>query len=77
MSNLVTCPVCKSAYCRAISTNNTYIEDKGYGAGKGCCGYILFGPLGLLCGLCGGKRRTRTTTQTYWHCDGCGNKFTL
>jgi len=76
MSSLVSCPVCKSAYCRVISQNNTIVDNSGYAAGKGCCGYILFGPLGLLCGLLS-KRRTRTISQSFWHCDSCGNKFSL
>lgn len=38
----VTCPVCGSAQLSA--------GKKGYDAGAGCCGAILVGPLGLLCG---------------------------
>ena len=47
----------------------------GYGVEKGCCGWILFGPLGLLCGLCGTGVKSQTQTKTYWMCRSCGNKF--
>lgn len=36
------CPVCGSPQVHA--------GKKGYDAGSGCCGAILIGPLGLLCG---------------------------
>lgn len=36
-----------------------------------CCGLIALGPLGLLCGACG----SGTTTDEFWICQDCGNKF--
>ncbi len=50
----------------------TNTSGGGFSAGKGCCGYILMGPLGLLCGACGSK----TKTDEFWVCQKCGNKFT-
>lgn len=47
---------------------------KGYGLGKGCCGYIVFGPLGLLCGLCG-MGEGKKSNKAYWICNECGKKF--
>lgn len=38
----VVCPKCGST--------NIFISKKGYNAKSGCCGAILLGPLGLLCG---------------------------
>ena len=38
----ITCPKCRSA--------NIFVSKKGYNAKSGCCGAILLGPLGLLCG---------------------------
>jgi len=62
------CPKCGSDSCFPIS--NTDI--KGFGAGEGCCGFILFGPIGLLCGLCGMGEGRR---KEYWKCGNCGRNF--
>jgi len=62
------CPKCGSGSCFPISSTRV----KGFGAGEGCCGYVLFGPVGLLCGLCGMGEGTR---QEYWKCGNCGRKF--
>ena len=42
MNNKAQCPRCGS--------DSVYAHTKGYSGGKGCCGYLLVGPLGLLCG---------------------------
>ncbi len=66
------CPSCGSEYCHIIEETETH--TKGYGLLKGCCGYIILGPIGWLCGLCGmGKGHTRS--KAYWVCDHCGKKF--
>lgn len=36
-----------------------------------CCGFILLGPLGLLCGACD----SGVTTHEFWICHDCGNQF--
>jgi hypothetical protein len=40
--NQVKCPKCGST--------SIYADKKGFGGGKACCGALLAGPLGLLCG---------------------------
>ncbi len=66
--------------CRRCNNDNCYIveesetHEKGYGAGKGCCGYMIFGPIGLICGLCGMGEKN-TSRKSYWICPNCGNKF--
>jgi hypothetical protein len=62
------CPKCGSESCFPISKT----EMKGYGLGEGCCGYIIFGPIGLICGLCGMGEGKKTD---YWKCGSCGCKF--
>ena len=58
----VKCPKCS---CSSITT-----IKEGYSAGSGCCGAILFGPLGLLCGASGANR-------LYSVCQNCGYKWKL
>lgn len=59
------CPRCGSENIQ-FGTNTS----GGYSKGKGCCGYILLGPIGLLCG------GSKTKTEEFWVCQKCGNKFT-
>ncbi len=76
----VRCPRCGSTGLHPIVESNyeTTGKTKGFGLGKGCLGFVLFGWVGWLCGLCGmgkGKTTTTTTSTTYWMCNQCGNKF--
>ena len=54
------CPKCGA-------TTVTGLKE-GYGAGEGCCGFALCGPLGLLCGFHGSK-------EVNVHCLSCGHKW--
>ena len=66
------CPKCNSQNVQAISeVNSTY---KGFGCCKGTLGYLLFGPIGFLCGLIG-MGKGRTTTEMLWVCNNCGKRF--
>ena len=67
----VHCPRCKSYDLVPVSEVST--KGKDFHASDACCGYLLCGPLGLLCGATGKGKQTITTT--YWMCKGCGNKF--
>ena len=71
----VSCPNCNSRNLHVTTENNTTSSGGGYSGGKGCLGFLLFGPLGLLCGSCGSKTTTTTTNKTFWVCQDCGNKF--
>lgn len=53
--------------------NEVHTTGKDFKASNSCCGYILLGPLGLLCGACGKGRQTHNTQ--YWVCNNCGNKW--
>ncbi len=75
--SMVTCPKCGNAYMRMQVQKNVHTSTSdGYSASDGCCGYILFGPLGLLCGV-GGNQKTNVTetSSKLWACDNCGNTF--
>lgn len=66
------CPRCGSQNIQIVSDVSS--SSKGFGVGKGCLGYLCFGPIGLLCGLLGmGEGKTKTTT--YRMCGNCGAKF--
>lgn len=64
------CPKCKSENVQV----HYEVEKQGFSGGKGCCGWILLGPIGLLCGLCG-KSKVKSE-EKYWVCNNCGAKFT-
>ena len=62
------CPKCGSENVQfATSTSGG-----GFSFGNACCGYILAGPLGILCGACGSS----VQTDEFWICHNCGNRFT-
>ena len=65
------CPLCGSYDIIPVTEITT--KGKDFNAGNACCGYMLCGPLGLLCGATGKGKQTQSTT--YWMCKGCGNKF--
>lgn len=78
--NRICCPECGSRDLQYSTETNysTTVKTKGYSGGKGCLGYLLMGPFGLLCGSCGsGKSKTtvNSTTTHAWICKNCGNKF--
>ena len=68
----MTCPNCFSEKVYPVGEVNSKI--KGYGCCKGGLGYLLFGPIGFVCGLCG-MGKGKTTTNVLWVCGDCGNKF--
>lgn len=65
------CPKCGNTNLQII----TEIETKGkdFSVTKGCCGAVLFGWIGILCGACGKGKRTYSTS--YWICPNCGYRF--
>ncbi len=70
---VLSCPHCGNHELQAI--NETETSGGGYNAAGGCCGYLLMGPLGLLCGACNSKATSRN--QNYWICSKCGHKFKM
>jgi len=66
-SNGNKCPHCGGDVVPIMTTT----QGKSYSAGSGCLGYLLLGPFGLLCGLCGTKGATQ---KTEWICQKCGAK---
>lgn len=67
------CPRCGNDNCQIL--NEVNIVGKDFSASKGCCGAILLGPIGILCGACGNGKRAENTQ--YWICNNCGNKWKL
>ncbi len=70
------CPQCGNKDLQVTTETHTQTTGSNYSGGKGCLGFLLFGPLGLLCGSCGQGQTTTTTNHTYWICPKCGKKFT-
>ncbi len=65
------CPNCGSSNCQIITETRT--EGKDFSAGKGICGWLLAGPVGILCGFC--TKGKQTFTESYWVCNNCGRKW--
>lgn len=71
----MSCPKCNSQDVYPISETETKIKGGGYGIGKGICGWLILGPIGLLCGACGSKPKFDSKTRIFWICKNCKNKF--
>lgn len=69
------CPQCGSSDCEIQVQQNIMGSGSNYNVGTGCLGFLLTGPFGLLCGLCGTGRKTTTSHQSVWICKKCGNQF--
>lgn len=69
------CPHCGNPLheCTPVSKTTVTTSGGGYGFFSGCCGTILLGPLGLLCGL--RKQSITSSSQTWWVCKKCGKEF--
>ena len=74
-SNGYCCPECGSRDLQVINETSTHTTGSDFSAGKGCLGYLLFGPLGILCGSCGQSQKVTTTNTNYFICKKCGQKF--
>lgn len=68
------CPNCGSENCQYITTTETH--GGGISWGDACCGTVLLGPVGILCGFCGSEVHTRT--KEYCICDkNVGRRYLL
>ena len=65
------CPKCGDNNCQII--NETTTKGKDFSVFDAICGYIILGPIGLLCGACGDDKEVKNTA--YWRCSKCGYKF--
>lgn len=65
------CPKCGNTNLQIITETET--KGKDFSVTKGCCGAVLFGWIGILCGACGKGKRTYSTS--YWICPNCGYRF--
>lgn len=69
------CPKCGGRHLQATNKTDLKTSGKNFSAGQGCLGYLLFGPLGILCGSCGQSKKVTATNSTCWVCPDCGNTF--
>ena len=70
--NDTTCPFCNEPGCQPLQKSETTVTNKSYGWGSGCCGMLLLGPFGLLCGLCGKGSKVESKSELWWVCKKCG-----
>lgn len=61
------CPNCGSEHVQFA----THTKTKSFSLMDSCCGAIMLGPLGILCGLCGASSHTKE----FWICHDCGYRF--
>lgn len=77
--NKIFCSECGNSSLQYITEENvaTQITGSNYSAGKGCLGFLLFGPFGLFCGNCGNNQQTkmRSEHKHFWICPKCGNRM--
>lgn len=66
------CPKCGSPNVHVVT--ETSGTTKGFGFFKGCLGWLLVGPIGWLCGLCG-MGKGKTSSDTFRVCGNCGHRF--
>ena len=73
----ISCPFChaSSDNCHPVVKTDIKTSGGGYGFWNGCCGFILLGPVGLLCGACGSSVKTKVRNETWWVCQKCGKEF--
>lgn len=76
---LVKCPRCGEHDLHPLNETTTSVQTNGggYSSSKGCLGWLLFGPIGLLFGEMGQKQKTTINTEQklFWVCKECGFKF--
>lgn len=58
------------AHCPKCGSISITVAKKGFNANQGCCGAILLGPLGLLCGA-------REANKMHSVCMKCGHKWEI
>lgn len=69
------CPGCGSHECEVQVQQNVTSSGSSYGCCSGLIGWLLLGPFGLLCGLCGAGKNIATTHKSVWVCKKCGKQF--
>lgn len=69
------CPKCGSTQIQVVVETDTVNNQKGFGCCKAIFGTLILGPLGFLCGLCGMKNITKTSSKSVRVCVNCGKKF--
>ena len=66
--DVVKCPKCGSKQVEFVTQTKT----KGVSGSKACCGWVLLGPLGAICGMSGAGK---SSSKTIRKCKKCGYEF--
>ena len=54
--------------CPECGSSSVHVDKKGFSGDNACCGWLLCGPIGALCGTMGSSKLVGT-------CMKCGKKF--
>lgn len=73
LNNDTMCKKCGHGGCVPNTVTNTKVNTKS-GFTEACCGMLIFGPIGILCGLCGHSTSVSQSSKTWWNCANCGSK---
>lgn len=73
LNHEISCPYCHATGSACYPVDKTKVSGSRYGFWNGCCGLVLLGPVGLLCGLCG--NHIKLSNETWWICKKCGKEF--
>ena len=65
-NDYVHCPKCGSTNVHFVSRS----QSQGFNATNACCGYLMCGPIGLLCGV-----NNDQEIETVRKCMNCGHEF--
>ena len=65
-NDVIRCPKCGSKNSEFV----TYQASSDFDKGEACCGYLLCGPLGLLCGA-----KEKEKAKTVRKCKNCCHEF--
>lgn len=72
--NDTNCPFCGADNCQPMYKTTAETKTKNYSWESGCCGMLLLGPFGLLCGFCGAGSKEKTSSELWWTCMKCGKQ---
>ena len=72
----MTCPNCGSDNISGTEYIETETERENCNTGNACCGTLLLGWPGLLCGFCRRNEYETVSRKVSYYCNECGHQWT-